>query len=240
MNILITGGASGLGEAVTKKLASNASHKIFFTYSNSAANAKSIENEFSNCEGIKCNFKNSEEVSALAEKISVMDIDVLINNAISNPITIKHFQRTDISVFRDGFLYNVLPLIQITQKAIVHFRKKKFGKIINVLSSYVMNTPPAGLSEYVAAKSYIASLSRSWASENSKFNVTSNSVSPSFMLTNLNAETDERIVDDMKNNHPLKTLLTVEEAAESINFLVNCSQQINGINLPLNAGVNVV
>ncbi len=240
MNILITGGASGLGEAITKKAASDSSHKVFFTYRNSEDNALAIEKTFSNCKAIKCDFKNESDVIALGEKISEADIDVLINNAISNPITIKHFQRTDISVFRDGFLFNVLPLIQITQKAIVHFRKKKFGKIINVLSSYIMNTPPAGLSEYVAAKSYIASLNKSWASENSKFNVTSNSVSPSFMLTNLNAETDERIIEDMKNNHPLKTLLTVDEAAEAVNFLINCSQQINGINLPINAGVNVV
>ena len=31
-NILITGGASGLGEAITLKLASDSSNKVFFTY----------------------------------------------------------------------------------------------------------------------------------------------------------------------------------------------------------------
>ncbi len=239
MNILITGGASGLGEAITKKIAESESNKIYFTYKSSIDKAKFIEESFSNCTGLKCDFTLPEEVEGLAGKIDEMDIDVLINNAISAPITIKHFQRTDISVFRDGFLLNVLPLIQISQKAISHFRKRKFGKIINILSSYLVNVPPPGLSEYIAAKSYVASLSKSWASENSKFNVTSNSVSPSFMLTNLNSGTHERIVEDMKNNHPLKTLLTIEETADAVNFLVNSSQQINGINLIINAGTDI-
>lgn len=240
MNILVTGGASGLGKAITKKIAADSNHSVFFTYRNSEENAREIEKTFANCKGIKCDFKIERDVISLSEKFKELDIDVLINNAISIPITIKHFQRTELEIFRDGFLYNVLPLIQITQKAITHFRKKKFGKIINILSSYLINVPPPGLSEYVAMKSYVASLSKSWASENSKMNVTSNSVSPSFMLTNLNVDTDERIVDDMRSAHPLKTLLTVDETADAVNFLVNCSQQINGINLTINAGESVV
>ena len=52
MNILITGGASGLGEAITKLLAKNG-NTVFFTYKNSAINAKKIEREFSNTTSIK-------------------------------------------------------------------------------------------------------------------------------------------------------------------------------------------
>jgi len=43
MNILITGGASGLGEAITKQLASISSNNVYFTYSKSADQARSIE-----------------------------------------------------------------------------------------------------------------------------------------------------------------------------------------------------
>ena len=34
-------------------------------------------------------------------------------------------------------------------------RKRKFGKIINIITSYVMDVPPTGFSVYTATKAYI-------------------------------------------------------------------------------------
>jgi NAD(P)-dependent dehydrogenase (short-subunit alcohol dehydrogenase family) len=129
--------------------------------------------------------------------------------------------------------------IQITQEAIKHFRKRKSGKIITILSSYLANIPPSGLAVYVANKAYLAKLTQVWASENAKFNIVSNSVSPSFMLTGMTAETDERVVEQLISEHPLKKLLTVQEVAETVAFLVKDSGHINGVDIVMNAGVNL-
>jgi NAD(P)-dependent dehydrogenase (short-subunit alcohol dehydrogenase family) len=137
-------------------------------------------------------------------------------------------------------MFNVLPLIRITQELISQFRKKRFGKIITVLTSSIANKPPAGYSEYVAAKSYIASLSKSWANENASFNITSNCISPSFMQTAFTDDTDVRVVEEMINSHPLKRILTTDEVADSVLFLVNSTQQINGINLLMNAANDII
>jgi len=101
----------------------------------------------------------------------------------------------------------------------------------------LLNTPPIGSAVYVANKAYLEKLTKVWASENAKFNISSNSVSPSFMQTNLTAGIDERVVEQIKENHPLKNLLTVDEVAETVSFLVNASNQINGIDIIINAGV---
>ena len=135
----------------------------------------------------------------------------------------NYFHKLKADYFTDSFQRNVLPAIKITQTALVYFRKKKFGKIITVLSSYLINKPPIGLSEYTASKSYLLSLSKSWATENANFNISSNCISPSFMQTSLTSDTDERVVSEMITKHPLKTLLKVEEAAEAIAFFVNAS-----------------
>lgn len=58
MNILITGGASGLGEAITKKLAKDINNNVYFTYFKSETNAKKIKFDFSNAFPIKCDFKD--------------------------------------------------------------------------------------------------------------------------------------------------------------------------------------
>ncbi|PWA03849.1 SDR family oxidoreductase [Flavobacterium psychrotolerans] len=59
------------------------------------------------------------------------------------------------------------------------------------------------------------------------------------MQTNLTATFDDRILDQMIENHPLKKLLTVEEVAETVLFLAHASNQMNGIDILLNAGATI-
>ena len=239
MNILLTGGASGLGQAITRKLAVGPQiGKIYFTYNNSVDDARQLETEFNNTTGIRCDFVNPDQVESLVSQIPEMDLDVLINNAIIG-ITNKHFHKTDYTIFEQGFQNDIVPVIRITQEAIKLFRKKKLGKIINILTSFLINKPPTGLSEYVAKKAYLLSLSKSWAAENADFNISSNCISPSFMQTGLTSDTDERIVEQLVKAHPLKRLLKPEEVAESVLFFINSTQHINGVNFVINAAQDI-
>lgn len=238
MNILITGGASGLGEAITRELASQQSGNIYFTYNKSVEKSRSLEREFTNAKAIKCNFKEIHELDRLISHMQEMDLDVLINNAFVGFVK-KHFHKTPFESFSENFQNNIIPTIKITQQAISLFRKKKFGKIINILTSALISRPPVGWSEYVASKAYLASLSKSWAVENASFNITSNCISPSFMLTRLTSDTDERIIDEMRRNHPLKKLLTTAEVAKTVLFITESTQHLNGTNIVLNAASDI-
>lgn len=239
MNILITGGASGLGSAITRHLAKDSGNTIYFTYNNSSAAAEQLTQEFKNTTGIKCDFTNAAELNDLVSKIATLKVDVLINNAYCGTPIKTHFHKMAEADFQSEFLNNTMPVIQLTQACITAFRKNKNGKIITILTSYLLNTPPIGASSYVANKAYLASLVKSWAAENSKYNITSNSVSPSFMLTGLATDVDERIIEQMIENHPLKKLLTVEETAETVAFLVGAPAHMNGADIVINAGTNV-
>jgi 3-oxoacyl-[acyl-carrier protein] reductase len=239
MNILITGGASGLGQAITKLLAVDQNNRVYFTFCHSIENAKKIETDFSNSVAVKCDFKNNEDIKSLTAKIPQFELNVLINNAYCGNISATHFHKIPSEEFLTDFNENILPTIEITQEVITHFRKLKQGKIITILTSYLTNVPPMGLSKYVANKAYLEKLTKIWAIENAKFNITSNSVSPSLMQTGLTTGVDERIIEQMIENHPLKKLITIEEVAETVLFLVNASNQINGVDLLMNAGVNI-
>lgn len=240
MNILVTGGASGLGESITRHLSKNKKNKIFFTYTNSKGNADKINRDFINSESIFCDFKDLSSVRNLCEIIEQLDLDVLINNAYCGNAIYKQFNKTSPEIFKTDFLNNLFPTILISQTVISHFKKRKFGKIITVLTSFLINSPPIGSSVYVANKSYLSSLTKSWAKENIKFNITSNSISPSFMQTKLTADVDSRVIEQIIKDHPLNTILKTEEVAEAVNFLVNASQQINGMNLIINSGENII
>jgi 3-oxoacyl-[acyl-carrier protein] reductase len=238
MNILITGGASGLGEAITRKIAKNVT-KVYFTYSKSADNAKKIETDHPNAFSIKCDFTIEDNVIALKDKIAELDLDVLINNAYTGDAIKSYFHKIPSDDFLSDFKTNIIPTVIVTQTAINSFRKKKFGKIITVLTSFLINTPPIGSSIYVANKAYLEELTKVWATENAKYNITSNAVSPAFMLTSFTNRTDQRIIEQMIADHPLKKILKPEEVAESVLFLINATQQINGINLIINSGQNI-
>jgi 3-oxoacyl-[acyl-carrier protein] reductase len=239
MIILITGGSSGLGEAITRNLAAAHSNTIYFTYNSSETNARRIEAEFNNTISIKCDFGNRAEVDALAAQIIELNLDVLINNAYTGDVIKTYFHKIPTSEFLIDFEKNLVPTIAVTQQAITIFRKKKSGKIITILTSILVNTPPHGSSLYTANKAYLEQLTKAWAVENKKYNITSNCVSPEFMLTNINKNVDDRIVEQLIKDHPLGKLLTTDEVAESVNFLVHATQQINGLNIVINCASNI-
>jgi 3-oxoacyl-[acyl-carrier protein] reductase len=240
MNILVTGGASGLGESITKLLSKDNNNTVYFTFCNSKKKSDEICTDFSNSTSIKCDFNDLKSVNSLCEMIPALKLDVLINNAYGGSAINKYFHKNSIDVFTNDFTTNIIPTILITQSVISYFKKQKKGKIITILTSFLLNSPPIGTSSYVANKAYLKSLTKSWANENKKFNISSNSISPSFMLTNFTSEVDERIIDQIVNDHPLKKILGTSDVAETVAFLVNSSQQINGIDLVINAGDNII
>jgi 3-oxoacyl-[acyl-carrier protein] reductase len=239
MTILITGGISGVGQAITAALAADSSARLLVTYNRSVLEAERISAMHRNIRAVKCDFGSEAEIEQLRAIIEQENIDVLINNAFTG-LRKEHFFKTEAAYFLQSFSANVLSTIKITQKAISVFRKKNFGKIITVLSSFIVNKPPTGLSIYVAEKNYLLSMAKSWAVENARFNVTSNMVSPSFMQTDLNRGMDERLLEDARSKLPLKKFLTPEETAEAVRFLVYCSQQINGNNIIINQAEDLI
>jgi len=235
MNILVTGGASGLGEAITTTLASKTEHKVWFTYCKSKDKAKKLEASFSNCKGIYLDFTSEESLAAFVEQMKELNPEVLVNNATTGMIK-NHFHKISIDDFKLSFIRNVLPTVQITQEAIRIFRKKKSGRIITILSAYLIGKPPFGFAEYASNKAYLLEMSRCWATENVAFSITSNCISPSMMQTQLTSDVDERVVESMVAAHPLRRLLSTTETANAVKFLVEGSEFINGVNLVLNAG----
>ncbi len=240
MIIFVTGGASGLGEAITRKLADDKMNHVYFTFHHSAENAKKIETELKNTTAIHCNFLNETDIQHLQEKIGTLDADVLVNNAYTGSFIQSYFHKMPVEEFRTGFESNLIPVITITQSAINHFRKKKYGKIITILTAVLQRTPPMGTAVYMANKAYLAALCKVWANENKKFTISSNTVSPSFMITGMTQELDERLIEQIAEQEPGKKLLTVEETANAVAFFVNAPQEITGVDKIINPGEYVI
>lgn len=235
MNILITGGASGLGLAITNTIATHfPNDTVYFTYYASADAAKAVEALHTNTKAIHCNFTKEASLNELLVFVKEIEIDFLINNAFTKLVK-SHVHKISRQDYQDAFNNDVLSAALLTGTFIERARKRKSGRIITILSGVTAQLPPLGWALYTAGKNYLLSLHQSWAAENRGFNITSNCVSPEFMQTSINNDTDERIVEQMISSHPLKKLLTVDEVAKTVLFLCESTTHLNGQNIILNA-----
>jgi NAD(P)-dependent dehydrogenase (short-subunit alcohol dehydrogenase family) len=223
-----------LGKAAVELLASGHTHTIYFTYSRHKDEAAGLADTLPNTHALQADFTNDDHIDKLLEAIDNMDLDVLVNNAYVGTPKSTHFHKIDAHDFLDSFTNNIIPAIRITQKALEVFKKKKFGKIINVLTSSILHLPPIGYSIYAGNKAYLQQLSKVWNKEYARYNISSNCIAPEYMQTTF-AEVDERILEQMTQNHPLQKLLTAQEVAQLIEFLITSSQQINGVTIPVTA-----
>ncbi len=228
-----------MGKAILETLVTDSHNQVYFTYFNSSKSAKEIEKEYPNSRAIQWDLTNEPSLQKLLDQLPSMNLDVLVNNAISG-MEVSHFHKTDVQVFERDILNNILPQVRLMQECVKLFRKKKSGKIITILTDFLIGTPPIGCSSYTASKAYLLSMVKAIAVENSKFNITSNAISPSLMKTELSKVLDERVLESMEANHPLKHLLPLQDVAELVSFLVNSTSHLNGVNIPVNAAVNVI
>ena len=241
MNILITGGTSGLGKA-TVELFVKDGHQVYFSYLASeefTAVAKEMEATYANVKAIPLNFCEAESIDGFCEQMKEWNLDVLVNcTYVGRPQT-TYFHKIAAEDFQKAFEMNIIPTVKITQAAIEVMKKKRFGKIINIITEAVMGLPPMGYTLYACNKAYLMKLSDVINKEYTRYNITSNCILPAYMQTNF-ATVDERILEQMQQEHPLKKLLTVDEVAQTIKFFVDASQQVNGVKLPINAGTMLI
>ena len=92
-----------------------------------------------------------------------------------------------------------------------------------------------GTSVYNANKAYLLQMSKSWASENVKFGITSNSVSPAFTMTDFHKDMDGRQVENILASYPLKNNLEGKDIAEFVELCLNGGSHFNGNHLFLDA-----
>ncbi len=237
MNILLTGGTSGLGRATVELLARDSTHHVFFTYLDNEVYrpaALELTSAYSNTTAISLDFTDESALAGFCNELHTFDLDVLVNSAYVGVPQSTHFHKIPADDFLRSFQSNVIPTIRITQAALNTFRKKKFGKIINIISSSVMNLPPIGYAIYVGNKAYIEKMSDVINKEYARFNITSNCILPEFMNTGF-SKLDERLIEQAELTHPLKRLLEPSEVAQAVKFFVDASQQVNGVKLPINA-----
>ena len=117
-------------------------------------------------------------------------------------------------------------------------KSQKFGKIISILTSYVVGKPPNGITDYVVGKYALLGLAKCMATELGSSGIRVNSVSPSMVNTPLTDPLPNKLKEITKSQIPLEGRLAEPiEVAGTILFLcTDNSNYITGENILVTGG----
>lgn len=241
---VITGGASGIGGAGTKRFAAEGATVIVLDINDKAGQA--LESELDNVVYIHTDISQEDSVKDAFEQIANTygRVDVLYNNA---------------SVFlggRDGVLGNIeenvwKKVLSINLDGTYHCTKyalplmmENGGEIINTASSAgVVGIP--GCAAYTATKGATVTLTRSLAVDYGKYNIRTNCIAPAAIETEMvkQSNLNDPNFDNaffLKQITPLRRWGKPEDVAALAVFLASDdASYLNGVVIPCDGGITI-
>jgi 3-oxoacyl-[acyl-carrier protein] reductase len=151
------------------------------------------------------------------------------------------FRDFDDERFERDLNVQVRSAIALSKAFVPAMAKARFGRVVFMLTSYLIGLPPKNTTAYVMAKSALQGLAKSLAAEYAAFGVTVNSVAPYMMETKFLADTSQLIVQASAEANPMKRNARVEDVAPAIAFLLSDEAGfITGVTLPITGGSAVL
>lgn len=171
---LITGAAGGIGAAIAQRLAGDGHAVAIVDIKDGRPVADRIGGE---AEFFNCDVSNPEVVEELGRAVERRfgRCDILVNNA--GWYEPRRFDELTYEHWRNVMAVN-LDAMFLTVKAFAPaMRARKWGRIVNMVSNSTL-LAPAGMPQYIAAKSGAIGLARALATEFGRDGVTVNAVAP--------------------------------------------------------------
>ncbi|HEY2583712.1 MAG TPA: SDR family oxidoreductase [Mucilaginibacter sp.] len=239
--VVITGGASGLGLAATKKFVENGFKTVIIgrNENNLAEVSKSL--------GDLCSYKvfdlsNLKGIPQLVKQLVEENgqIDILVNNAGINQK--KKFTEVTDEEFQQVILTNLTSVFVLSREVAKSMLSKKNGCIINISSMAAQYGIPYVIA-YTAAKTGIEGMTKAMAVELSPEGIRVNCVAPGFIATNMSAkalDSDPERKQKVMSRTPMGKLGLPEDVAEAIFYLSSdAAKYVTGVVLPVDGGNSI-
>lgn len=237
---LVTGGTSGIGKEIVKKLLESGCF-VFVNYGHNQEQANEVKTEFDKISNkykcLKADISNEKEVYDMMMHIKEKygKLDYLVNNAGTN--VDAFIESADMVDYKHVIDVNLIGKVMVTKYAIPLLKEGNDSAIVNI-ASRLGSMPCVEASAYCAAAAGIINFTKSTALELANDKIRVNCVSPSLTITPLalSGWTDEEI-EEQKNSNPLKRLGETEDIANTVMFLLSDkASYINGQNINVNGG----
>lgn len=213
MKVLVTGGARGLGLAISLYYL-KMGHSVVVNYNNSDEMALKLKSEYGDRVSIvKADVSNEDDVKRMFDALG--KLDVIVNNAgiakDSDPM------EKSAEEFLEVIKVNLLGTFLVSKYAVNHVDK---GCIVNVSSTNALDTYYPESMDYDASKAGVISLTHNFSLYLKDRDIRVNVVCPDWIDTDMNLEMDEEY------KKSLGVFLKPEEVAKVV-YDVSIDESVN-------------
>jgi 3-hydroxybutyrate dehydrogenase len=218
---LITGGASGIGAAIARRLAG------------AGATVQIVDLDLAGAQAVAAEIRGEAWQLDLSDPASLnglaLEVDILINNAGIQRVS--PIEDLDPEVFHSMLMIMVEAPFRLIRAALPYMYAQGYGRIVNVSSVHGLRAS-AYKSPYVTAKHALEGLSKVTALEGGAHGVTSNCVNPGYVRTpmvekqvaeqaRIHQIAESAVVETIMLTHnAIKRLVEPEEVAALVGWLV--------------------
>ena len=236
---LVTGGSSGIGLAIARRLAAEGAH-VYLTARREPQIDEAAAAIGSNATPVRADVSNLADLDRLYERIGAdgRRLDVVVANAGGGGLAA--LETTSPEFFDNGFNTNVRGTHFTVQKALPFLND---GASVILLGSIAADHGSAGFGVYSATKAAIASFARTWAVELAPRGIRVNTISPGSVKTPamgagvLEPTRAEGLFAAIGRTIPMGRMGESDEVASAAIFLASTeSSFITGTNLYIDGG----
>ena len=214
---VITGSSKGIGKAIAKAFAECGATVVISSRKQDAC--EDVVAEFKELGlkaiAISCHVGDENSRTALAEKTIAEcgGIDILVNNAATNPVY-GPIEDSPSEAFDKIMNINVKAPWDLANKCLDSMKSRGSGSVINI-SSVEGETPGLGLGLYSTSKAAISMLTKNQAKEWGRHNIRVNAICPGLIQTKFSAAlwNDDKMMGHMNKKLPLSRMGQSEEIA---------------------------
>jgi 3-oxoacyl-[acyl-carrier protein] reductase len=243
--VLVTGGARGLGQAITRALAREGAGVVINYHRSDKAAAALAEELGPRAIALQADVTDTAAVHQLfaqAHERTGQAISSVVNNALvgfrfdgdARPqIGDIAWQRFNQQI--EGAVKGALNTLQA---ALPGMRAQGFGRIVNVGTNLFQN-PVVPYHDYTAAKAALLSLTRTAANDLGPHGITVNMVSGGLLRsTDASSATPEAVFELIASLTPLRRVTTPAEFADAVLFFLSpWARAVTGQNLIVDGGL---
>ncbi|MGH2957613.1 MAG: SDR family NAD(P)-dependent oxidoreductase [Solirubrobacterales bacterium] len=236
---LVTGGASGIGAAIARRLAAEGAAVMIGDID--LEGAGKVAAEISG-EAVELDVADLDSARAAIEGAGTLDI--LVNNAGLDEF--GFFAQTTQEQWRRVIDVNLYGVLNCTHAALGPMQEAGYGRLVNIASE-AGRVGSKGSGVYSAAKGGVIAFTKVMAREGARFGITANAIAPGPIETPLLmaakefGELGEKIIETMKSGTQLRRLGTPDEVAAAVAFLASDdASYITGETLGVSGGLGMV
>lgn len=179
---VLTGGANGIGRALTERLAGDGVTVAVLDVDDAEAVVDEVTGRGGRALGIRCDITDPAAIARAAAEIhdTLGSVDILVNNAGIYPPT--PFFELDLDQWRQIMRVNLDAPFLLAQTFASDMRAAGWGRIVNIASA-VLWVGTADCAAYQASKAGVIGLTRALAHDLGQWGITVNAIAPGVLDT---------------------------------------------------------